>query len=316
MTRTRAAQPAVRSIVLAGVLAIGCHAAAAVPARAALATAFAADSVSLHPDYQTGQTARFDFKVQRSEVSTLSGPTTQELTTTVKHEGAFDMKVVEASPSGTTIALTLRKLKSSLEDPTKKLAFDSASPPDDSDTKNPLLMSLRPIVGATVTLKFDQKGALIEVATDAELVKKSQFTEFANQLVGEEWVKFRWAPVLFPKPEKGEVKVGDVWTYDQVLNAPFLGTLHTNLGLKLESIEKDAATLKGVGEFSFEPPKEDQNAIMKPELFEPTLEMTFKPGTGVTNAVFREKFRMKGEPQGLSITRGTQTEFAVTRADK
>ncbi len=284
-------------------------------ALAANATAaVVADAVSLHPDYAAGQTARFNFTSKRSETTSLS-QSPQTVSRTIKQQGTFEMSVVEASESGTTIALKLVELKSTLEDSKATLTFDSKSAPDDSDSRNPLLKALRPIVGSTITLKFDQKGRAVECVTDAELVTQGQFTEFARQLVGEEWAKFRWAPVLFPKPERGDAKVGDVWPVDQSLDVQMMGKLQTNTQLRLESVSNGVAKLKGQGEFTLEPLKDSAKSVLKPESFVPTLDMEYRVGTGTTKAEFDEKFKMVGDAQGLSFSRASDTQFAISRAE-
>lgn len=278
------------------------------------ARASAADSINLHHAYKTGETAKFGFNVERVETTDVPGQT-MEVKRTVKHDGEFEMKVVDASAKGVTIGMTLTKLKSSVEDPNRTLKFDSAAAREETDAQNPLIVALRPIVGVTVTFKFDEKGAVVECASDAELVRQSQFTEFANQLVGEEWAKFRWGPVFYPKAERGDAKVGDSWRVDQSLNVPMLGRLSTNMHLAVESIKDRDAKLAGTGEYTLEPSKTDDKGVFRIERFEPSLNMEFRSGTGTRRAEFREKFRMVGDAQGMVFGRASETTFTITRSE-
>lgn len=286
---------------------------AAVVGVAALAGASnAQESIDLHHGYKSGETATFTVDVTRTETTKVPAQS-MELTRTIKHEGEFEMNVLEASATGTTIGLTLKKLKSSLQDPMRTLSFDSSAPRTAEDGENPLLASLRPIVGVTVTFKFDEKGRVVECTSDAELVRQSQFTAIARQLVGEESASYRWGAVFFPRPEKGEAKVGDVWPLTQTFAMPQLGTLKSKLNVELEKVASGVASMVGRGEFEVEPPKGDQPPVLKVEAYEQRANFGFERGKGTTKAEYREKMVISGNPNGLALSQEYETDFKITR---
>ena len=110
------------------------------------------------------------------------------------------MKVTETSESGTTITPgSLKDATCKVQD-RRSLRVLVGKPADDSDAKNELVKAkLRPVVGATLTFKFDA-GQRLSCSTDAELVKASQFTQVAEQLVSDQWGRMRWSTVFFLRP--------------------------------------------------------------------------------------------------------------------
>ena len=162
-----------------------------------------------------------------------------------------------------------------------------------------------------MTFKFDEQGAVVECASDAELVRQSQFTEFANQLVGEEWAKFRWGPVFYPKAERGDAKVGDSWRVDQSLNVPMLGRLSTNMHLAVEIKDRDAK-LAGRASTMLEPSKTDDKGRFRMS-GSSVVEHGVRSGLG-RRAEFREKFH-GWRRAGHGVRPGVETTFTITRSE-
>jgi len=276
--------------------------------------AFAADTADLAPKYKTGDKATYKFDLTRNE-KTVIASTTSPLSRvrTITQSATFDMKVTEASESGTTITLTLKDATCKVQDPEKSLEFSSSKPADDSDAKNELVKALRPVVGATLTFKFDAQGNVLSCSTDAELVKASQFTQVAEQLVSDQWGRMRWSTVFFPKAGNSTVKAGETWKTSCPMTGAAIGKFQADMDYTVKSVSPKQTIVEMKGAFTMEPdPKKEKvaktSSVSGSMAFDPTARV-------VTTSETNEKMEMQVSAQGIAVDRDTDTQVKITRAN-
>jgi hypothetical protein len=227
--------------------------------------------------------------------------------------------------------------------------------PTKEDKENGLLRAMRPILGSKIVFKFDAKGNMLSCTSSAELVQQSQYTQIADQLVGEQWSRFRWSPVLFP--HFGPIDVGQTWTVNQGLDAASLGRFDCTLNYTLDSFNGKAAKFSATGDMKLAPAKNERNdnqspsdeakqqkekeskreANMSPENKEkaakakgdasPKNDAQVKNSTvnGVfsfdaakrftTSCEWNEKMTMWVNAAGIEVDRDTETTVRITRVD-
>lgn len=289
---------------------------AAVSTLVMASLAHAADdkSAQLFPKYKVGDTANYTFELTRNEKTVMTDQPALSRVRTITQTANFAMKVTEASESGTTITLTLKDANCKVQDPDKTWEFNSSKPADDSDKTNELIKSMRPIVGTSLTFKFDASGNLVNSASEAELVKVSQFTDMARQLAGEQWARVRWAGVFFPKPGTNATKVGDKWESSYTLDAPAQTQFATKVTYTLDSANAKQAVVSGKGSYELVPSKTEESKIFTIKGSSLMSSFNYDPAKNCVMAMeSNEKVDLQMNAQGISVTRSSDTQVKINR---
>lgn len=286
-----------------------------------------AKAADLFPKYKAGETAQYKMHVDRSEKSDLPAQPSMSQVRTITHDATFKMDVVEASETGTTIALTLSALNTKVQYSNKTIEFNSAAAPDDSDRDNQLIRSMRPIIGAKLQFKFDSKGNLITCSSDAKVDRGSVHAGIADQLVSEQWAKSRWAAVFFPKNGLGSTNVGDKWSVTQSSESAAMGRFDSILEFTLDAVNEKQADISAKGELKLEPKsateaekKADDKTPAKAPLslkdsqILGTLRLDLSKSV-ITSAEWKEKVTLLVNAQGLEISRASETGTKIERAE-
>lgn len=290
-----------------------------------------AKTADLFPKYKAGDTAQYTMNVNRSEKTEMPAQPSMSRVRTITHNATFKMEVVESSETSTTIALTLTGVNTKVQDPSKAMEFSSSAAPDDSDRDNQLIRAMRPAIGAKVQFKFDGKGNLITCTTDAKLDKASPYSLIAEQVVGEQWAKFRWSSVFFPKNGAGATNVGDKWTVTQSIETPSMGRFDSLLDFTLDAVSDKQADISAKGVLKLEPKpvteaekKADANAdgkaVAKPPFdlknSETSGNFNFNLATSmVTSAEWKEKVTLLVNAQGIEVSRESDTNVKISRTE-
>lgn len=283
-------------------------------AMASLALGADNKAAELFPKYKVGDTATYSFEMTRNEKTVMTDQPALSRVRTITQNATFEMKVAEASESGTTINLTLKDVNCKIQDPGKAMEFNSSKPADDSDAGNELIKTMRPIVGSALTFKFDANGNLVSATSQNELVKVSQYTDIARQLVGEQWARVRWTGVFFPKPNNAPTNVGEKWESSYSLDAPAQNQFATKMTYSLDSANTKQAVITGKGKYELTPVKGADQNIFNIKDSSLTNSMSFDPAKNcVTASESNEKVDLLMSAQGVSVSRSSETQVKITR---
>ena len=134
--------------------------------------------------------------------------------TIVDQTATYELRVIEASESGTSLELELKSITATMEQGPEKSSWNSEAPADDKDAANPILRSYRPIVGAVAKIKLGADGAVAGVEQDARLNLNTSVPLAAQvgQLVGADGLRLRWSMILCPKSGRDAAVAGQTWT--------------------------------------------------------------------------------------------------------
>lgn len=171
-----------------------------------------ADRVDLRPKFKTGDQTRFsmDLNITSSQQAGEAGTLAQ----TVKQTLGLALKVREARADGTAkLDMVYESIKFEATSPLMTTRFDSAQPADKDDDAGKVL---RPLVGLTLALETDERGAITKVTP--QVPAGSAINPMAlQQFTAADVVKGLFGPILSISGGSGFAKVGESWVNESVM---------------------------------------------------------------------------------------------------
>lgn len=211
------------------------------------------EEADLRPKWRKGQETRFDMSLDIvSEQNLNSGgksddPTKDDSTKqTVKQKMGLLLRVKEVASSGAaTVDLVYESLKFESDSAFGKVEFDSTTPKNDKDDFDGLL---RPLVGLTLTLQFDDKGVITNVTSSGGAgIAGGMLQQFTSA----DLVKGMFGPIMTIKSGSGKAKVGEKWTNESSMAGP-MGTTRIKTNYTLESYASPVARMNIQGSVSID----------------------------------------------------------------
>jgi hypothetical protein len=171
-------------------------------------------------------------------------------TTTVDQTATYELRVKEASDKGATLELELKSVVASATLPQGKYTWDSSTPPDDKDAGNPILVALRPVVGAVLTIKLGAEGNITSVDGDSRvnLNVRGPLAPNVQALVGPDGIRLRWGAVLWIKDGRTPATVGQTWTNTDTMPNPAVGKFSYVTNNTLRSVKDGIADIGIAGD--------------------------------------------------------------------
>ena len=192
----------------------------------------------------------------KSDPANAEPPKTASKTsvTTYDQIATYEARVTDAGAPGVSMDLELKAIVCTAEIPSGKFTWDSATPADEKDAKNPVLMSFRPIVGATLKVKIGPDGNITSVEPDSRVSinGRSSLAPMIQQLVGADSVRLRFGSLLWIKDGREAASIGKPWTNTDELYFATVGKFVHVTSNTLKSVKDDAAQIDIVGEIKLE----------------------------------------------------------------
>lgn len=196
-----------------------------------------ADRVDLRPKFKTGDQTRFsmDLNITSSQQAGDAGALSQN----VKQTLGLTLKVREARADGTAkLDMVYDSIKFEAVSPLMTTKFDSAQPADKDDDAGKVL---RPLVGLTLALETDERGAITKVTP--QVPAGSAINPMAlQQFTAADVVKGLFGPILSISGGSGFAKVGESWVNESVMQGS-MGNMSLKNTYTLRSHDGANATL-------------------------------------------------------------------------
>ncbi len=169
--------------------------------------------------------------------------------TTVDQTAIYELRVTEASEQGAAMELELKSVVATAQLPQGKFTWDSTPTPDDKDAANPILMALRPIVGAVMKFKVGPDGNILAVEPDARITAtpNGPLSPMVQQLVGADGVRLRFGPVIWIKDGREPAMVGKPWNNSDEMFHKNIGKFTYETTNTVKSVKDDAAQIDIAG---------------------------------------------------------------------
>ncbi len=204
--------------------------------------AASAGEVGLRPKFHKGDAFRYaidGLAHNTTKAEMLPDGQSQQV---VSQETRVSFKVVEVSDQDATIEAVYERIKMDVKSPMPGMppAFDSDEPAE-KDEGNTLAPVLRPIIGATITLKVALSGAITEVKSPRPGEAAGQFGALAGQFLDPGVVKSNFAWIFSLRNESGVAEVGSRWSVVEEQTLSPGASLAEKFDLTLTAVEAEAA---------------------------------------------------------------------------
>ncbi len=207
-----------------------------------------AGEVSLRPKFHKGDEFRYELDGLAHNTTKGEMLPNGESKQVVAQATRIVFKVVEVSEQEATIEAVYERIKMDVKAPLPGMTpvFDSNDAAE-KDAGNALAPVLRPIVGATITLKVSLGGAILDVKAPKASATPSQFGALASQFLDPAVVKTNFGMIFTLHNESGVADVGAKWsvTEDQPLGSG--ASLSEKFDMTLTGVEGDLAKVSVEG---------------------------------------------------------------------
>jgi len=235
-------------------------------------------------------------------------------TTSVDQTAVFELRVIEASETGASLELEFKSIVCKADLSSGSFTWDSATPPDDKDKNNPILVSYRPYVGAVTKIKLGPDGNMTSVDTDPriDLMKTNlPLATQVQQLVGKDGIRLRWSSVLWPKDGREPVTAGQSWQNVDEMVWPQVGKFTYTTTNTLKGVKGDLAEIEIAGQIGLTgaAPGKPATGTLKEQSLTGSCLWDTKAGMLRSHA-WDQKYNLDVDAMGIHITR--VSEFTVT----
>ncbi|MBX3409171.1 MAG: hypothetical protein KF859_04725 [Phycisphaeraceae bacterium] len=208
--------------------------------------------VNLRPRFVVGQSHKFSMTLDSKGRQSVPG--LGEQTQNISQEIGLTLRVKEVNAqTGSTLEMVYDSLKLRISQADgEEIVFDSTK----KDPNDPIAMVLSSIVGTTITIKADRDGNITNVdaggAMGGALGGLSGLAGGSGATGGADVIKNLLGPIVSLKPGTPEAAVGEAWTNDDIIDAPW-GKLRLTTTNTLTSHRASKATIDIKGQFSLQP---------------------------------------------------------------
>ena len=173
----------------------------------------------------------------------------------VEQTAVYELRVVAATETLTTLELELKSIDASADLPQGKMSWKNDQPEDDKDQRNTILQTYKPIVGGIVKMTLDANGAVTEVKGDPRIRLEvgGTMAPMVQLMVGPDLVRARWSPVVWIKDGREPVGVGQTWTNSESIPNRALGRFVYETRNTLKGVKDSMAEIDIAGDIRLEP---------------------------------------------------------------
>ena len=211
--------------------------------------------INLRPKFKVGQVIRLKMDMRSSGKQTTAstpGLPATDASQSMSQEITLSLKVKETDPAaGTKLDLVYDSFKISMKTPDgQDVTFDTSSKKKD----DPLADLLAPLAGLTMAVTMDKDGNITSVDSGegGDLSSMLGGAGGLSQFTGADVVKNLFGPVMTTRKGAGEARVGESWTNDDVIDAPW-GKMKLSTTQTLASHRGSLATIDLRGKFDLMP---------------------------------------------------------------
>lgn len=307
-------RPAFARLTRLGTLAIALTATIA----AAATPATDPQKVSLQPSFTPGYETKVIMETTRSVTLEVDMPdgTKQDRTTSGQHTIEFLYKVVKSDAAGSTVTLRIDRIEMTAKTLRGDFAWKSTDPRSPDDANNRALTTMRPSLGATVTIDLDAKGNVTRVDNGGVQMTPGDLADFINLVVGPADVRNRWSPVLSPRKGDFVAAIGETWSGEEKLTKPPFGIFVASTNYTLKSADDQQAIVALDGKFTLEAAPDSPQKLfdVKDSSMSGTLVWDRTVGMFKTYEA-AQRLTLKGIGQGFSMGQRTETTVKIRRED-
>jgi len=306
--------PAFACLTRVGALAL------ALCSSAALAATRAAEpqKVSLQPTFTPGYESKVIMETKRSVTLEVDMPdgTKQDRTTSGQHTIELLYKVARSDATGATVTLRVDRIDFSAESLRGNFAWKSTDPRSPGDASNRALSTMKPALGATITIDLDSKGNITRVENGGVAIPPGDLSDFINIVVGTADVRNRWSSILSPRKDEQTATVGETWSGEEKLTKPPFGIFIASTNYTLKSANEEQAVITMDGKFSLEAAPDAPQKLFDVKESSLTGELVWDRTVGMFKSYeATQRVALKGTGQGFSMGQRTETSVKIRRED-
>lgn len=274
--------------------------------------------VSLQPSFTPGYEAKVIMETTRSVTLEVDMPdgTKQDRTTSGQHTIDFLLKVVRSDSTGSTVTLRVDRIDMTAKSLRGDFAWKSTDPRSPNDANNRALTTMRPSLGATVTIDLDAKGNITKVDNGGVQMSPGDLADFINLVVGPADVRNRWSPVLSPRKDDFVAAVGQTWTGEERLTKPPFGIFVATTNYTLKSADEQQAIVTLDGKFTLEAAPDSPQKLFDVKESSMTGTLVWDRTVGMFKTYeAAQRLTLKGVGQGFSMGQRTETTVKIRREE-
>ncbi len=173
-------------------------------------------------------------------------------TTTFDQIATYELRVTDAGDKGVSMDVELKAVACTAELSSGKFTWNSETPEDDKDVKNPVMMSFRPIIGAVLKINVGPDGNIVGVTPDARvnINGRSPLAAMVQQLASADGIRLRFGSVLWIKDGHEPATTGKPWTNTDELFFAAVGKFVHLSSNTLKSVKDGLAQIDITGQIS------------------------------------------------------------------
>jgi hypothetical protein len=277
----------------------------------------AEDSFDARAKWVKGHQQKYTMEVDRTfkTMATDEKAVAFEQAQTIKQTIGVMFRIADVQDDVAVVYLTYTDINMTLVDPTNTYSFDSRTRRE-KDSDNQLAGALRPLVGATITLRLNKAGEITGVGGNENYIAPGRLGQFAQQLAGTGALRNRWGPLFATKPGGGPVKPGESWTKVDDIDGGSMGVFKLSTTTTMESIESGIARAVIAGTFEL-PAKEGETQMFSVKESEYEGRTLWNTADGlIDTAETKQKVGIAGaQQQGMALNVETETKVTMYRGE-
>lgn len=289
------------------------------PAVPSAAAAVEPEKVSLQPNFTAGYEAKVVMETTRTVALDVAMPDggKQEKTTSGQQTIEFLFRVAKADASGSSVTLRVDKIELSAKTLRGDFEWKSTDPRTAGDNANRALVTMRPALGATITIDLDAKGNVTRVDNGGVLTSPGELADFVNLLVSGPDVRNRWSPVLSPRKSDFVAGVGETWTGEEKMTKPPFGVFTSKTNYTLKSATDAEAVIGLSGEFTLDAAPDAPQKMFDVETSTVTGTLVWDRTIGLFKTLeLEQRVSLRGNGQGFQMGQRTETKVKIRREEK
>ncbi len=275
--------------------------------------------VSLQPTFTPGYEAKVVMEMTRTSTRLLSlGPAPdakpQESSTSGHEVIDFLLHVVRSDEKASVVTLRVDRIEMSAKTMKGEFDWKSTDPREQGDNNNPVLSTMRPALGSTITFEFDPQGNVTKVDNGGVQLPTGELADFIRLAVGMPEVRARWSPIFSPRKGDFSVEIGQKWTGEEKINTPPLGAFTESRQYVLSSASDRLAVIDFTGSYALGPSAEGQAVMFKVKESAVTGSIHWDRTVGFFESMeLDQRIELEGNAQGIPIGFRTETRFKIRR---
>ena len=304
--------------MLASLVRLGVLTLAISPALGAVALAPSApEKISLKPTLTPGHESRVIMETTRTSTVLplgVPGEGAQEKSKVGSHTIEYLMKVVSSDATGSVVTLRVEKIEMTAKTERAEYNWKSTDARGKNDVNNQALTTMRPALGATITISLDPLGNVTKVDNGGVQIATSDLTDFVGLVVGPQEVRLRFSPLLFPRKGDYEVEVGEKWTGAETMDVPRFGRFTNTTNYELKSVTDSEAIIDTQGSFSLGAGSDGQAPMFKVKNSSVTGTLVWDRAAGLFKSTeIEQRVELEGNAQGFPMGFRTETKVKFRR---